>query len=89
MIRVSRVRKGIELLAESAKSFGRDERLDVNFVPFGSLMNSQQPLDPPAFRDQVAELESIGVTWVSLGVPGRSRKEYLASVARFGAEVIG
>ena len=30
----------------------------------------------------------VGVTWVSLGVPGRSRGEYLDGIARFGAEVI-
>ena len=30
-----------------------------------------------------------GVTWLSLGVPGRSRGEYLESIARFGDEVIG
>ncbi len=51
-------------------------------------MNSQKPLDPKAFREQVAELESVGVTWLSLGVPGRSRAEYLDGIARFGAEVI-
>ena len=38
--------------------------------------------------EQVAELEAVGVTWMSLGVPGRSRGEYLDSIARFGADVI-
>ncbi len=83
------LRKGIEYLRDYAKSIGRSDRIDVNFVPFGSRMNSQQALDPAAFREQVAELESIGVTWVSLGVPGVSRDEYLGSIARFGKDVIG
>ena len=83
------LREGIEHLEDYAKSIGRSDRIDVNFVPFGSRMNSQEPLDPGAFREQVAELEAIGVTWLSLGVPGRSRAEYLDSIARFGAEVIG
>jgi probable F420-dependent oxidoreductase len=83
------LRKGIEYLREYAKSIARSPRIDVNFVPFGSRMNSQEPLDPKAFREQVAELESIGVTWLSLGVPGVSRDEYLDSIAHFGAEVIG
>ena len=83
------LRKGIEYLRDYAKSIGRSDRIDVNFVPFGSRMNSQQALDPAAFREQVAELESIGVTWVSLGVPGVSRDEYLGSIARFGTDVIG
>ncbi len=83
------LREGIEYLRDYAKSIGRSDRIDVNFVPFGSRMNSQQTLDPAAFREQVAELESIGVTWVSLGVPGASRSEYLDSIARFGEDVIG
>jgi probable F420-dependent oxidoreductase len=83
------LQKGIEYLREYAKSIGRSPRIDVNFVPFGSRMNSQEPLDPKAFREQVAELESIGVTWLSLGVPGVSRDEYLDSIEHFGAEVIG
>jgi len=83
------LRKGIEYFADCAKSNGRSEGLDVNFVPFGSSMNSQKSLDPPAFLEQVAELESIGVTWISLGVPGKRRSEYLESIARFGDEVIG
>ena len=83
------LREGIEYLRDYAKSIGRSDRIDVNFVPFGSRMNSQEPLDPEAFREQVAELESIGVTWVSLGVPGASRNEYVGSIARFGEDVIG
>jgi len=82
------LRRGIEYLEDYAKSIGRSDKMDVNFVPFGSRMNSDEPLDTKAFREQVAELESVGVTWLSLGVPGRSRAEYLDGIARFGAEVI-
>ncbi len=83
------LRKGIQYFRDYAKSIGRSEPMDVNFVPFGSRMNSQKPLDVPAFREQVAELESIGVSWLSLGVPGLRRDEYLDAIAHFGAEVIG
>lgn len=83
------LRKGIQYFRDYAKSIGRSEKMDVNFVPFGSRMNSQKPLDVPAFREQVAELESIGVSWLSLGVPGLRRDEYLDAIARFGAEIIG
>jgi probable F420-dependent oxidoreductase len=79
---------GIEYFRECANSLGRSENLDVNFVPFGSTMHSQKPWDPKAFVEQVQELEAIGVSWISLGVPGRSREEYLDSIAAFGAEVI-
>ena len=83
------LRKGIEYLTDYARSIGRRDGLDVNFVPFGSRMNSQEPLDLEAFREQVAELESIGVSWLSLGLPGASRAAYLDSIARFGSEMIG
>jgi probable F420-dependent oxidoreductase len=78
----------IQYLRDYAKSIGRSGHYDVNFVPFGSQMNSQAPLDSKAFREQAAELEAVGVTWLSMGVPGRSRAEYVDSIARFGAEVI-
>ena len=81
--------KRIAYLKEYAASIGRNEPLDVNSVPFGSQMNSQAPLDPLAFREQIEALEAVGVTWVSVGVPGESRAENLDSIARFGAEVIG
>ena len=79
----------IAQLNDEVARVGRTDTLDVNFVPFGSRMNSQEPLDFKAFREQVSELEAVGVTWLSLGVPGRSRREYLDSIAQFGAEVIG
>lgn len=81
--------EGIAYLNQYAASIGRGEPLDVNFVPFGSQMNSPAPLDPVALREQIEALEAVGVTWVSVGVPGDSRAEYLDSIARFGAEVIG
>ena len=84
----SQLGERIAYLHDYAKSIGREDELDVNFVPFGSRMNSQEPIDYPAFREQVSQLEAAGVTWLSLGVPGRTRDEYITEVARFGAEVI-
>lgn len=79
----------IKYLNDYSKSIGRSDRIDINFVPFGSRMNSPDPLDFGAFRQQLSDLEAVGVSWVSLGVPGRSRAEYLESIARFGEEVLG
>ncbi len=78
----------IERLREMAARAGRSEPLDVNFVPFGFGMNTRQALDAPAFLEQVAALEAVGVTWLSLGLPGASRSEYIDSVADFGQSVI-
>jgi probable F420-dependent oxidoreductase len=79
---------GIERLNETAIACGRNETLDVNFVPFGHGMNSQKPIVRADFCEQVDALEGIGVTWLSLGLPGASRSAYLESIAKFGEEVI-
>lgn len=85
---VDDLRDRIAELRDYAKSVDRRAPLDVNFVPFGHGMNAKPPLDLRALRDQIAELEAIGVTWVSVGLPTGSRGAYLESAARFGAEVI-
>jgi probable F420-dependent oxidoreductase len=82
------LRDGIAYLREQAKLAGRSETLDVNFVPFGARMNSEEKLDASALREQVAELESVGVTWVTVGVSGASRAEYLDGLGRFGEKVL-
>jgi probable F420-dependent oxidoreductase len=79
---------GITYLNEQAQLAGRSDTLDVNFVPFGARMNSEEALDALALREQVAELESVGVTWATVGVCGTSRSEYLEGLARFGEQVI-
>ena len=82
------LRERIAYLREQSERFGRSEALDVNFVPFGARMNSEEALDVAAFRAQVADLESVGVTWLTVGVPGASRREYLDGLARFGEEIL-
>jgi probable F420-dependent oxidoreductase len=85
---VSALGARIGVMRDIAKSEGREEPLDVNFVPFGRGMNSTGALDVPALRDQFAELEAAGVTWVSVGLPGKSRAAYLESVEQFGEDLI-
>ncbi len=85
---IAALRDRIRYLRDYAKSVDRSEPLEVNFVPFGWEMNSSEELDVPALREQLAELEEIGVTWVSIGLPGRSRDACLENIARFGSEVI-
>ncbi len=74
---------GIERMREYADKRGRVEPLDVNFVPFGLHMNTRQVPDDGALHEQFAALEAAGVTWVTMGLPTRSRSEYIESLARF------
>ena len=78
----------IAQLNDEVARVGRTDTLDVNFVPFGRGMNSEDELDAAALREQMQALEKIGVTWVSVGVPCASRESYLENLARFGREVI-
>jgi probable F420-dependent oxidoreductase len=45
-------------------------------------------LDTSVLRDEAAELEAAGVTWMSLGLPCRDRAELLEAIDRFGSEVV-
>ena len=80
----SRIREFEDHVAE----MGRNEKLDVNFVPFGLRMNPTSTPDPDAFCEQVVRLAEIGVTWLSVGLPCPSRAGYCESAARFGEEII-
>ncbi len=85
---VDDLREKIEWLHDHAAKSGRSDPLDVNFVPFGHGMNAREALDAGAFCQQARRLEAIGVTWLSVGLPGRTRAAYCESLARFGDEVI-
>ena len=85
---VDDLRVKIEWLHEHAAKVGRSAPLDVNFVPFGHGMNTREALDAEAFCEQAQHLEAIGVSWLSIGLPGRTRADYCESLARFGDEVI-
>jgi probable F420-dependent oxidoreductase len=70
---------------EHAAAVGRSEPLDVCFVPFGFELFAREPVEPDRFREHLEELAELGVTWLVINVPCRSRAEYLERVAAFGA----
>lgn len=78
----------IRELRELAEELGRADALDVNFVPWGSGMHEKELPDPDAFCEQALRLEAIGVTWLSVGIPCRSRAAYCENAARFGEQII-
>jgi probable F420-dependent oxidoreductase len=77
------LRMGIERMTDYAAKQGRDDPLDVNFVPFGLPMNVRSLPPDDALHEQFSALEAAGVTWVSLGLPTVSRKSYLEFLAHF------
>ena len=78
----------IRELRAACEELGRREALDVNFVPFGSGMHEKALPDADAFCEQALRFEEIGVSWLSVGIPGRSRAAYCENAARFGEEII-
>jgi probable F420-dependent oxidoreductase len=80
---VDDVAAGIVRMKEYAAKQGRSEPLDVNFVPFGLHMNTRKLPSDEALHEQLGALEAAGVTWVTMGLPTRSRSEYLETLARF------
>ena len=71
-----------------AASVGRTEPLTVCFIPDGLSMGAR-PVDEDRVITSIRELESIGVTWVSVALPGDTRVDQLAAIERFGAGVLG
>lgn len=74
---------GIGRMRDYAAERGREAPLDVNFVPFGLPMNARRVPEDDALHEQFAALEAAGVTWVTLGLPTKSRAGYLEALARF------
>ena len=71
-----------------AASVGRTEPLTVCFIPDGLSMGAR-PVDEDRVITSIRELESIGVTWVSVALPGDTRVDQLAAIERFGTGVLG
>ncbi len=79
---------GIERMKRVARKSGRTAPLDVNFVPFGLGMNASEIPEHDRLREQFAALESIGVTWLSVGLPAPSRAGYLDALSEFSEAFI-
>ena len=82
------LRERVALVHEHAARAGREQPLDVCFVPFGRGMNAPGPVDTAAFLASVADYADVGVTWLSVWLPCDTRALYCENVERFGAEVI-
>jgi probable F420-dependent oxidoreductase len=78
----------LDYAREHAASVGRTEPLTVCFIPDGLSMGAR-PVDEDRVVASIRELESIGVTWVSVALPGDTRVDQLAAIERFGAGVLG
>ena len=66
---------GIDRMRDYAARQGRDDALDVNFVPFGLAMNVRELPSDAEIADQIGALEEAGVTWLSVGFAHVERRD--------------
>ena len=77
----------LEYAAEHGAAVGRTEPLTVCFIPEGLSMGGAVP-DEQRVLASIHELEAIGVTWVSVALPGDTRHDQLEAIDHFGRSVL-
>ena len=71
-----------------AAASGRTAPLDVCAAPFELTLGVKELPPAGALVDAARRLEALGVTWLILTPPARTRAEFVEAVARLGGEVI-
>jgi probable F420-dependent oxidoreductase len=71
---------------EHAATIGRREPFEVCYSLVG--MGAGR-LGTAEARERVAALEELGVTWLTVGFPAETRREYVAALEGFARDVIG
>ncbi|WP_370329897.1 LLM class F420-dependent oxidoreductase [Mycolicibacterium hippocampi] len=86
---VDRLAAGITDLRRRLEGAGRDPGdVDVVFTNSAGGSPGDDDFDPDAFLAGVAELETAGVTWVQVSVPGDSLSHTLEAIEEFGSSVV-
>ena len=89
MASIDDLRLAITRLRESAERAGRSDPFDICIGPFSGARHFARSLEPERLLEEAAELEEIGVTWLSIRLAAPSRAGYLENVEQFGKEVLG
>ena len=86
---VERLSDGIEDLRRRCDAAGRDwEAIDVTFINFDGGSPARDEFNADAYLDGLEKLAKLGVTWVSVGLPGDSVAHALETLERFRTLVI-
>ena len=67
---------------------GRRGEFDVLMQPFAPGAPGTPAFDAARFADHVAEMASIGVTGITVFMPGESREHMVDAIGQFGADVL-
>jgi probable F420-dependent oxidoreductase len=84
-----RLAEAIDDLRRRLDGAGRDPAtVDIAFGNFQGGSAGSDRFDPTAALEGLAQLESLGVTWVHVGLPGDSLTRALEAVEHYGEQVI-
>ena len=75
----------IGVAREHAATVGRKQPLDICYS-LASL--GSRSLDPAEARQRIAELRELGVTWLTVGFPAQTRREYIDAMQGFARDVM-
>jgi probable F420-dependent oxidoreductase len=82
------LRERLGYASEHARTVGREQPLEVVFMPLGLDMFTNAPVDAPAVVASLHDLAGAGVTYAAVTVPGDTRSEFVANIETFRDHVI-
>jgi probable F420-dependent oxidoreductase len=86
---VQRLTECIDDLRRRCDAEGRDwSKIDITFANFEGGSPASDEFNADAYLGGLEKLEALGVTWVSVGLPGDSLAHALETLERFRARVI-
>ena len=78
----------IAIARRLADEAGRTEPLEIWFTPWAMSGFGDQQWDPSPLRDELAALAELGVSGVTVILPGTTVVEFTASLDRFATDII-
>ena len=86
---VQRLSEGIDDLRRRCDAAGRDwSAIDVTFTNFDGGSPANDEFNADTYLDGLEKLAALGVTWVSVGLPGDSMAHALDTLERFHTQVV-
>jgi probable F420-dependent oxidoreductase len=88
MVGLDDLRARIAYLREHAQRVGRKAPVEITYMPIAGGTIGGAGFDARVLRDHIAEQAALGVTQLSVGVPGESRAEWLRNAEAYAKQVL-
>jgi len=73
---------------EQARAIGRTTPLDVCFAPLGVPLHRRDEATPERFAEVARSLAALGVTWLALSLPAKTRATWCERVREVGERLL-